>query len=92
MIQISRDKTDAWNILLLIWCLWLGYQNEYRKLSFVIDIIFHPAERTVFIKWFEGELHYPMLLITKGSEFAEELYGRGKYSLEYLFFWRKEFA
>ena len=72
-------------------------QNDYCKLSFVIDIIFHPVERTFFIKWFGDELHYPMPLImaflAKGSEFAGGVLWRaGKYSLDYLFFWRKEFA
>ena len=70
---------------------WL--QNDYCKLSFVIDIIFHPAETTFFIKWFGDELHYPMPLITKGSEFAGGvLWAAGKYSLDYLFFWRKKFT
>lgn len=40
--------------------------------SSVIGILFHPGERAFFIKWFGGELHFPMPLtmafLGKGSE------------------------
>jgi len=73
-MQISRNKTETWNIILLILRIWLGYRMITASYSSVIDIIFHPAERIFFIKWFGNELHYPMPLamafLAKGSEFA----------------------
>jgi putative oxidoreductase len=40
--------------------------------SSVVDIIFHPAERAFFIKWFGEELHFPiplaMAFLAKSAE------------------------
>ena len=71
-IQYNRDK--LWNILLLMIRIWLGYRMTGSSYSSVIDIIFHPAERAFFERWFGAELHFPfpvvMAFIAKGAEFA----------------------
>ena len=72
MIQISRDKTDGWNILLLILCLWLGHRMITAR-YFSNRYNFSSGGKNI-----GDELHYPIPLITKDSEFAEELYGRRK--------------
>ncbi len=66
------DKTKLRNFLLLLIRIWLGYRMFSASYSSVIDIIFHPDERTFFIKWFGEELHFPMPLLmaflAKGAE------------------------
>jgi uncharacterized membrane protein YphA (DoxX/SURF4 family) len=71
MKKIYNEKT-AWNILLLLIRIWLGYRMFGASYSSVIDIIFHPKERVFFEKWFGDELHFPipvvMAFIAKGAE------------------------
>ena len=68
-------------IISILCCLFLlkGYCQdnlppfyEIRSDSSVLDILFHPAERPFFEKWFGDELHFPMPLLmaflAKGSE------------------------
>jgi putative oxidoreductase len=66
------DKTKTRDIVLLAIRIWLGYRMIRASYSSVVDIIFHPAERAFFIKWFGGELHFPfpltMAFLAKGSE------------------------
>jgi uncharacterized membrane protein YphA (DoxX/SURF4 family) len=66
------DKTQTRNILLLLVRIWLGYRMFSASYSSVAGILFHPAERTFFIKWFGRELHFPlpllMAFLAKGSE------------------------
>lgn len=73
MKKIYNEKT-AWNILLLLIRIWLGYRMFGASYSSVIDIIFHPKERVFFEKWFGEELHFPapvaMAFLAKGSELA----------------------
>src|SRR3954447_20328501 len=60
------------NIILLSVRIWLGYRLIGASYSSVADIIFHPAERAFFIKWFGEQLHFPwpltMAFLAKGSE------------------------
>ena len=62
----------AWNIILLLVRIWLGYRMFTAGYSSVIDIIFHPQERGFFENWFGKELHFPipvvMAFIAKGAE------------------------
>ncbi|MFI5186815.1 MAG: DoxX family protein [Chitinophagales bacterium] len=71
MNKMYNEKT-AWNVLLLLIRIWLGYRMFSASYSSVIDIIFHPNERAFFEKWFGEELHFPMpvamALIAKSSE------------------------
>lgn len=68
------DRTKIWNVLLLLIRIWLGYRMFTASYSSVTGIIFHPAERAFFIKWFGEELHYPMPLLmaflAKGAELS----------------------
>ena len=68
------NEKNAWNILLLLIRVWLGYRMFGASYSSVVDIIFHPKERVFFEKWFGEELHFPipvvMALIAKASELA----------------------
>jgi putative oxidoreductase len=69
--KFYNPKT-AWNILLLLIRIWLGYRMFTAGYSSVIDIIFHPKERVFFEDWFGKELHFPMpvvmAFIAKGAE------------------------
>src|ERR1043166_7287893 len=69
--RFYNEKT-AWNILLLLIRIWLGYRMFSAGYSSVIDIIFHPKERVFFENWFGKELHFPipvvMAFIAKGAE------------------------
>jgi uncharacterized membrane protein YphA (DoxX/SURF4 family) len=69
---MKYDKTQAWNIILLLVRIWLGYRMITASFSSVVDIIFHPKERAFFEKWFGEELHYPfpllMAFLAKGAE------------------------
>lgn len=71
MNKIQNEK-NAWNILLLLIRIWLGYRMYGASYSSVVDIIFHPNERAFFEKWFGEELHFPapvvMAFIAKASE------------------------
>ena len=66
------DKTKTRDIILLCIRIWLGYRMFTAGYSSVVGIIFHPAERAFFIKWFGEELHFPwpltMAFLAKGSE------------------------
>ena len=63
-----------WNIILLMIRTWLGYRMAGASYSSVTGIIFHPAERAFFIKWFGDELHFPfplvMAFLAKGAELS----------------------
>jgi uncharacterized membrane protein YphA (DoxX/SURF4 family) len=72
-LKINNNKTDLWNILLLLIRIWLGYRMITASYSSVTGIIFHPEERAFFEKWFGEELHFPlplfMAFLAKGAEF-----------------------
>ena len=65
----SRD------IVLLAVRIWLGYRMMGASYSSVTDIIFHPAERAFFIKWFGEELHFPLPLLMAFLAKASEMTG-----------------
>lgn len=69
--KFYNEKT-AWDILLLLIRIWLGYRMFAAGYASVIDIIFHPEERVFFENWFGKELHFPipvvMAFIAKGAE------------------------
>jgi putative oxidoreductase len=68
------NKTVAWNFVILMVRIWLGFRMFTASYSSIISIIFHPKERVFFEKWFGEELHFPMPLamafLAKGSELA----------------------
>jgi len=72
MKKITYNKSGAWHIVLLLVRIWLGYRLCGASYSSVVDIIFHPKERTFFEKWFGDELHFPipvvMAFLAKGAE------------------------
>ena len=69
--KFYNEKT-AWDILVLLIRIWLGYRMFFAGYASVIDIIFHPKERAFFEDWFGKELHFPipvvMAFIAKGAE------------------------
>jgi uncharacterized membrane protein YphA (DoxX/SURF4 family) len=71
--KFYNEKT-AWDILLLLIRIWLGYRMFSAGYASVIDIIFHPKERVFFENWFGKELHFPMpvvmAFIAKGAELS----------------------
>src|SRR3984957_141853 len=71
---MKYNKVKAWNLVVLMVRIWLGYRMFSASFSSVVDIIFHPKERAFFEKWFGEELHFPMPLLmaflAKGAEFA----------------------
>jgi putative oxidoreductase len=70
----GNNTSRIWNVLLLFIRVWVGYRLITASLSSVIDIIFHPEQRSFFIKWFGDELHFPMPLqmafLAKGAELS----------------------
>lgn len=74
MNKTKYNKANAWNIVLLMIRLWLGYRMFTASYSSVTGIIFDSKERVFFEKWFGEELHYPMPLLmaflAKGSELS----------------------
>jgi putative oxidoreductase len=70
----SCNEKTAWDILLLLIRIWLGYRMFAAGYGSVIDIIFHPKERVFFENWFGKELHFPMpvvmAFIAKGAELS----------------------
>src|SRR3954447_7206481 len=68
------DKSKTRDFVLLAVGIWLGYRLVGASYSSVADIIFHPAERAFFIKWFGEQLHFPfpltMAFLAKGSELS----------------------
>ena len=68
------NQKSAWNIILLLVRIWLGYRMFTAGYSSVIDIIFHPKERVFFEDWFGKELHFPipvvMAFLAKGAELS----------------------
>ena len=75
---MKYNKAGAWDIVLLLVRVWLGYRMFTASFSSVVDIIFHPEERAFFEKWFGGELHFPMPLamafLAKGSELLGSIF------------------
>ena len=73
-MKLNYDKTAAWNALLLVIRIWLGYRMIMASYSSVWDILFNAKERAFFIKWFGTDLHYPMPLLmaflAKGAELS----------------------
>jgi len=71
--KFYNEKT-AWDILLLLIRIWLGYRMFSAGYASVIDIIFHPKERAFFEDWFGKELHFPipvvMAFLAKGAELS----------------------
>ena len=77
-MKLNQNNNQTWDVLLLLIRIWLGYRMITASYSSVINIIFHPAERAFFIKWFGDELHFPMPLLmaflAKGAEFSGGLF------------------
>jgi len=71
--KFYNEKT-AWDILLLLIRIWLGYRMFSAGYASVIDIIFHPKERAFFEDWLGKELHFPvpvvMAFLAKGAELS----------------------
>jgi uncharacterized membrane protein YphA (DoxX/SURF4 family) len=69
---IRIDKMQAWNLILLLLRLWLGYRMFTASYSSVIGILTSSHERIFFKEWFGNELHFPfplaMALLAKSSE------------------------
>ena len=74
MKPINYNKAVAWDIILLLIRIWLGYRLISASYSSVIDILTSAKERAFFQKWFGDELHFPMPVVmaflAKGAEFA----------------------
>ena len=74
MVKGKDYQAPAWNVILLLVRIWLGFRMFTASYSSVVDIIFHPKERTFFENWFGKELHYPMPLLmaflAKGAELS----------------------
>jgi putative oxidoreductase len=66
------NERTAWNIIVMLIRIWLGYKMFAAGYVSVIDIIFHPQERVFFETWFGKELHFPMpvamAFLAKGAE------------------------
>ena len=64
----------AWNVVLLLTRIWLGYRMFTASYSSVIGILTSPEERLFFQKWFGEELHFPipvvMAFLAKGAELS----------------------
>ena len=71
---MKENNPKTWNYIILLIRIWLGYRLIGASYSSVTDIIFHPAERAFFIKWFGDELHFPvplaMAFLAKGAELS----------------------
>ncbi|MBS1597386.1 MAG: DoxX family protein [Bacteroidetes bacterium] len=69
---MTINKPKAWNILILILRIWLGYRMIAAGWSSVVGILSSQEERNFFHKWFGNELHFPlpvfMAFLAKGSE------------------------
>ena len=59
---MTYNKDRAWNIVLLLVRIWLGFRMFKAGYSSVIGILSNPEERIFFEKWFGKELHFPMPL------------------------------
>jgi uncharacterized membrane protein YphA (DoxX/SURF4 family) len=72
MTYIRYNHEKLRHFVLLLIRIWLGYRMFTASYSSVVDIIFHPAERAFFEKWFGQELHFPiplvMAFLAKGAE------------------------
>jgi uncharacterized membrane protein YphA (DoxX/SURF4 family) len=72
MNQVKYNEPNAWNIVLLMIRIWLGYRMITASLSSVVGIIGSSEERIFFEKWFGEELHFPkpllMAFLAKSSE------------------------
>src|SRR2546423_6026509 len=75
MDQMKYKKASAWNIVLLVVRIWLGYRMITASLSSVVGIISSPKERIFFEKWFGEELHFPMPLLMAFLAKSAELVG-----------------
>ena len=68
----------AWNILILVLRIWLGFRMFTASYSSVIGILTSPKERIFFAKWFGEELHFPvplyMAFLAKGSELTGSIF------------------
>ncbi len=68
------NKRKAWDTLLLLIRIWLGYRLITASYSSVTGILTSATEREFFRKWFGDELHFPaplvMAFLAKGSELA----------------------
>ncbi len=72
---MKYEKASAWNIVLLMVRIWLGYRMITASLSSVVGIITSPKERIFFEKWFGEELHFPMPLLMAFLAKSAELAG-----------------
>ena len=72
---MKYKKASAWNIVLLVVRIWLGYRMITASLSSVVGIISSPKERIFFEKWFGEELHFPMPLLMAFLAKSAELVG-----------------
>jgi putative oxidoreductase len=71
---MKYNKVNAWNMVIFLVRIWLGYRMFTASFSSVTGIITSPKERIFFAKWFGEELHFPiplvMAFLAKGSELA----------------------
>jgi uncharacterized membrane protein YphA (DoxX/SURF4 family) len=69
---MAYNKTKAWDTLLLLIRIWLGYRLITASYSSVTGILTSATEREFFRKWFGDDLHFPapvvMAFLAKGSE------------------------
>jgi putative oxidoreductase len=69
---MKYNKDKAWQIILLMLRIWLGFRMFKAGYSSVTGILTNPKERIFFEKWFGQELHFPMPLLmaflAKGAE------------------------
>src|SRR6476660_1547645 len=97
LLKVNRkfyNEKAAWDILLLLIRIWLGYRMFSAGYASVIDIIFHPKERAFFEDWFGKELHFPMpvviaftmLVATLVANLGENFVIDGGFTISYFLF------
>jgi putative oxidoreductase len=72
---MKYDKGLAWNWLLLIIRIWLGYRMITASYSSVTGILSSPHERDFFRDWFGNQLHFPFPLVMAFLAKLSELIG-----------------
>jgi uncharacterized membrane protein YphA (DoxX/SURF4 family) len=72
MIAKYINKNNAWNIILLILRIWLGYVM-LKNGRFFFRLLSSEEDRKFFEGWFGNDLHFPfplfMAYLAKGAEF-----------------------
>jgi uncharacterized membrane protein YphA (DoxX/SURF4 family) len=71
---MKYNKDRAWDLLLLVLRIWLGYRMIAASYSSVVGILSSEKERLFFQKWFGNDLHFPMpvlmAFLAKGAELS----------------------